>query len=477
MSSSTVPRKRQLKFGFVLHGVGAGWGDWRHEAAVTDASVNFGFYREQAQLAEQAKFEFLFVADSVHITERSSPHYLNRFEPLTILSALAAVTSKIGLVGTVTASYSEPFTVARQFASLDHISGGRAGWNVVTSWLDGSARNYGRAEHYAHGERYRLAAEHLGVVQGLWDSWEDDALVRDKSTGRFFDADKLHRLDHQGEFFSVEGPLNIARSRQGQPVIFQAGASEDGKRFAARSADAIFFHADTLEEAQAYYRDVKARVAAAGRDPARVFLLPGIRPIVGRTAEEAEEKYRIAAGLVPIENAIAALARPFDDHDFRQYPLDEPFPDLGEIGRNSQQAGSDHIKRVARDNGWTLRQVAQWFASPKRTFVGSAQQVADEIQRWFENEGADGFNFFEALPNTSLKDFVELVVPILQARGLWRTDYEADTFRGHLELEFPENRHTRERRLQQVAARESTATATAPQGSVREVVKEAVESA
>lgn len=437
---------RQLKFGFVLHGVGAGWGDWRHEAAVTDASVNFGFYREQAQLAEQAKFEFLFVADSVHITERSSPHYLNRFEPLTILSALAAVTSHIGLVGTVTASYSEPFTVARQFASLDHISGGRAGWNVVTSWLDGSARNYGRPEHYAHGVRYRLAAEHLDVVQGLWDSWEDDALVRDKASGQFFDKTKLHRLDHQGEFFSVEGPLNIARSRQGQPVIFQAGASEDGKTFAAQRADAIFFHADTLEEAQAYYRDVKARVAAAGREPSQVHLLPGIRPIVGRTAEEAEAKYRTAASLVPIGHALAALARPFNDHDFSGYPLDEPFPDLGDIGRNSQQSSSDHIKRVARENGWTLRQVAQWHASPKRSFVGTAGQVADEIQRWFENEGADGFNFFEALPNSSLRDFVELVVPLLQARGLWRTGYDAPTFRGNLGLPVPENRHTRRRR-------------------------------
>ncbi|WP_342130298.1 LLM class flavin-dependent oxidoreductase [Hydrogenophaga sp. OTU3427] len=437
---------RQLRFGFVLHGVGAGWGDWRHAAAVADASVNFGFYREQAQLAEQAKFDFLFVADSVHITERSSPHYLNRFEPLTILSALAAVTSRIGLVATVTASYSEPFTVARQFASLDHISGGRAGWNVVTSWLDGSARNYGRPEHYAHDVRYRLAAEHLDVVQGLWDSWEDDALLRDKATGRFFDKDKLHRLDHQGEFFSVEGPLNIARSRQGQPVIFQAGASEDGKAFAAGRADAIFFHADTLEDAQRYYRDVKARVAAAGRDPAQVSLLPGIRPIVGRTAEEAEQKYQLAASLVPIENALAALARPFNDHDFSGYPLDEPFPDLGDIGRNSQQSSSNHIKQVARDKGWTLRQVAQWHAAPKRTFVGTAEQVADEIQRWFESEGADGFNFFEALPNTSLKDFVELVVPLLQARGIWRADYDASTFRGNLGLPVPENRHTRRRR-------------------------------
>ncbi|PIF91780.1 FMN-dependent oxidoreductase (nitrilotriacetate monooxygenase family) [Acidovorax sp. 62] len=437
---SSLPR--QLVFGFVLHGVGAGWGDWRHPNAVVDASVNFGFYKEQAQLAEKARFDFLFVADSVHITERSSPHYLNRFEPLTILSALAGATSHIGLVATVTASYSEPFTVARQFASLDHISGGRAGWNVVTSWLDGSARNYSRKEHYDHGVRYRLAQEHLDVVQGLWDSWEDDALVRDKATGQFLDPAKLHRLDHQGEFFSVEGPLNISRSRQGQPVIFQAGASEDGKRFAAQRADAIFFHADTLEEAQAYYRDVKARVAAEGRDPAKVFLLPGIRPIVGRTAEEAERKYEALAALVPIENAIAALARPFNDHDFSKYPLDAPFPDLGDLGRNSQQSASDKIKQHAKAHSLTLREVALWHARPKRTFVGTAEQVADEIQRWFEQGGADGFNFFEALPNTSLKDFAELVVPVLQARGIYRKEYTASTFRGNLGLPVPANRYT-----------------------------------
>ena len=432
---------RQLKFGFVLHGVGAGWGDWRHPEAVTDASVNFKFYTQQAQLAEQGRFDFLFVADSVHITPRSSPHYLNRFEPLTILSALAAVTSHIGLVATVTASYSEPFTVARQFASLDHISNGRAGWNVVTSWLDGSARNYSKPTHYDHDVRYALAKEHLGVVQGLWDSWEDDALVRDKDTGVFFDPAKLHRLDHKGDFFSVEGPLNISRSRQGQPVIFQAGASEDGKHFASTQADAIFFHADTLEEAQAYYRDVKARVAAAGRNPDEVHLLPGIRPIVGRTTEEAERKYEESAALVPIENAIAALARPFNDHDFSVYPLDAPFPDLGDLGRNSQQSASDRIKHVAKDKGWTLREVALWHARPKRSFVGSAEQVANEIQRWFEHGGADGFNFFEALPNTSLKDFVALVVPLLQARGIYRTQYGQGTLRDNLDLPVPVNRY------------------------------------
>jgi FMN-dependent oxidoreductase (nitrilotriacetate monooxygenase family) len=449
---SPTTTQRQLVFGFVLHGVGAGWGDWRHPAAVTDASVNFGFYKEQAQLAEKARFDFLFVADSVHITERSSPHYLNRFEPLTILSALAGATSHIGLVATVTASYSEPFTVARQFASLDHISVGRAGWNVVTSWLDGSARNYSRKEHYDHGVRYRLAAEHLDVVQGLWDSWEDDALVRNKATGQFLNPSKLHRLDHRGEFFSVEGPLNISRSQQGQPVIFQAGASEDGKRFAAQRADAIFFHADTLEEAQAYYRDVKARVAAEGRNPDQVFLLPGIRPIVGRTAEEAERKYEELAALVPIENAIAALARPFNDHDFSKYPLDAPFPVLGDLGRNSQQSASDKIKQHAKAHGLTLREVALWHARPKRTFVGTAEQVADEIERWFALGGADGFNFFEALPNTSLKDFAELVVPVLQSRGIYRTEYKQATLRGNLGLPVPGNRYTTARAHAQKAA-------------------------
>ena len=465
MTSSSAPATpaprspRTLQLGLVLHGVGAGWGDWRHPDAVTDASTNFAFYKAQAQLAEQARFTFLFVADSVHITPRSSPHYLNRFEPITILSALAAATSHIGLVATLTASYSEPFTVARQFASLDHISGGRAGWNVVTSWLDGSARNYSRQEHYAHDVRYRLAGEHLDVVQGLWDSWEDDALVHDKATGQFFDEDKLHKLDHQGEFFAVEGPLNIARSRQGQPVIFQAGASHDGRTFAAQRADAIFFHADTFEEAQAYYRDVKARVRAEGRNPDEVFLLPGFRPIVGRTEQEAEQRYEELAALVPIENAIAALARPFSDHDFSQYPLDEPFPDLGDLGRNSQQSASDRIKQHAREHGLTLREVALWHARPKRTFVGTAEQVADEIQRWFEGGAADGFNFFEALPNTSLKAFVELAVPALQARGLLRTEYAAETLRGNLDLPVPENRHTVRRNAAARAAGASSAVA------------------
>ena len=220
--------QRRLKLGFILHGVGRTWGDWRHPEAEVTASTDFAFYKRQAQLAERGRFDFLFVADSLSISEKSSPHYLSRFEPVTILSALAAVTEHIGLVGTLTVSYSEPFNVARQFASLDHISGGRAGWNVVTSWLADTAANFSKAEHPAHDVRYRIAAEYLDVVQGLWDSWEDDAQVGDKARGIFVDPEKLHRLDHKGEFFQVRGPLNIKRSRQGQPVIFQAGGAGDG---------------------------------------------------------------------------------------------------------------------------------------------------------------------------------------------------------------------------------------------------------
>ncbi len=433
-----MPKKRQLKLGFILHGVGPGWGDWRHPDAPVDASVNFAFYKRQAQAAEAGKFDFLFVADSVYVTAKSSPHYLNRFEPLTILSALAGATSHIGLVGALTASYTEPFNVARQFSSLDHISGGRAGWNVVTSWLEGSASNYSKPEHYAHDVRYCLAGEHLDVVQGLWDSWEDDALVRDKETGVFVDPDKLH---HKGEFFQVRGPLNISRSVQGQPVIFQAGASEDGKTFAARRADAIFVNQDELSEARAYYADIKSRVAGFGRNPDQVLVLPGARPVVGRTEEEAEANYQELANLVSIENALSMLGRPFNDYDFSKHDLDAPFPDISAHGANSNQSASLKILAAARDGGLTLRQTALRFATPRSHFVGTPEKVADAIQAWFEGRGADGFNLFESLPG-QLELFVELVVPILQARGIYRTDYESETLRGNLELDVPVNRHT-----------------------------------
>jgi len=441
----STPQKRQLKLGFILHGVGPGWGDWRHQDADPSASTNIDFYLRQAKLAEQGKFDFLFVADSVHITEKSSPHYLNRFEPLTILSALATATSSIGLVGTLTVSYSEPYTVARQFASLDHISKGRAGWNVVTSWLSGSAENYGRPSHPPHEVRYRIAAEHLQTVQGLWDSWEDDALVRDKASGQFFDPAKLHTLNHQGEFFSVRGPLNISRSPQGQPVIFQAGASEDGRNFSARYAEAFFTEGATIETSQAYYADIKKRAAAFGRPAQQLSVLPALRAIVGATEEEAQQLYQQAVSLVRIEDALVALARSFNEHDLTQYPLDAPFPDIAHFGAESNRSASERIIRLAREENLTLRQTALRYASPRREFVGTGEQVADAIQNWFDNGAADGFILFESLPY-QLDAFVKHVVPVLQRRGLFRTEYTASTLRGNLGLDVPENRNTAARR-------------------------------
>jgi FMN-dependent oxidoreductase (nitrilotriacetate monooxygenase family) len=436
-----MAKSPHIKLGFILHGVGRTWNDWRHPDRDNNASTNFAHYREQAATAERGKFDFLFVADSLSITEKSSPHYLNRFEPITILSGLAATTSRIGLVGTLTVSYSEPFNVARQFASLDHLSGGRAGWNVVTSWLGDTAANFSKTEHPAHAVRYRIAAEYLDVVQGLWDSWEEGAHVADKDSGTFVDPTRLHRLDHKGEFFQVRGPLNIKRTPQGQPVIFQAGASEDGRNFAAQRAEVIFTHAETEEEGRTYYADVKARARGFGRDPDQLFILPGIAPIVGDTDEDAEARYRELAGLESIDTGLGFLSRTFNDHDFRQYDLDAPFPDVAHIGLNSQQSGTLRILAEVQAENLTLRQVAERLATPRGAFIGSAETVADRLQQWFESGAADGFVIFEPLPG-QLSLFVDRVVPILQQRGLFRTDYDGTTFRDHLGLSTPENRYS-----------------------------------
>ncbi|MGO4732405.1 LLM class flavin-dependent oxidoreductase [Paenibacillus sp. 2KB_22] len=433
--------QRQLKLGANLNGVGNSISFWRHPDIPINASVSLEFYKKQVRIAEKGKFDLLFIADGLFINEKSNPHFLNRFEPLTLLSALAGATSHIGLVATLSTSYSEPFTVARQFASLDQLSGGRAGWNVVTSPLEGSALNFGKGEHPNHALRYEIAEEHLNVVKGLWDSWEDDAFVGDKEQGVFFDPAKLHTLNHKGKHFSVQGPLNVGRSKQGHPVIFQAGSSESGKDLAARSADAVYTGHETLEEAMEFYRDVKARAVAYGRQAADILIFPGIGPIVGRTVEEAEQKYQEIAELVSIDQALNYLGRYFDHYDFSQFPLDEPFPEIGEIGSNSFRSTTDKIKQQAREQGLTLRQVALLASTPRTSFIGTPDQIADQIQEWFEGEAADGFNVRTVVPN-GLEDFVELVVPVLQERGLFRTEYEDETLRGNLGLKIPRNRHT-----------------------------------
>lgn len=441
-----MARNDQLKLGFVLHGVGTNWSDWRHPDVKIDASTDFAFYVYQAQLAEAGKVDFLFVSDSISISDKSSPHDLNRFEPLTLMSALAAVTEHIGLVGTVTVSYTEPFNIARQFASLDLISGGRAGWNVVTSWLDGTAENFGQAALPPHDVRYRIADEYLDVAQGLWDSWEDDAIIGDKAAGKFINPDRLHTLNHQGEFFKVKGPLNIKRSPQGQPVIVQAGASEDGKNFSSRRADAIFVNSPNLEAAVAYYADVKARVAAAGRDPAQVKILPTFRPIIARTDAEAEAKYQLQQELVSIDSALQLLGRSLNNHDFSVYDLDAPFPvEVAlAVGMAGHQSNTMRIVKTAQDEGLTLRQMALRNATPRGHFVGGPDKIVDAMEVWFQSHACDGFNFFESMPG-QLELFVELIVPRLQSRGLYRRDYTAKTFRGNLGLPIPQNRYTKAR--------------------------------
>jgi FMN-dependent oxidoreductase (nitrilotriacetate monooxygenase family) len=438
-------QKRQLKLGHIIEGAGRTWTDWRHPGAEPGASTNFAFYKRRAQIAEHAKFDFLFIADSLFITEQSSPHYLNRFEPLTLLSGLAAVTSHIGLVATVTATYTEPYNLARQFASLDHLSGGRAAWNVVTSWLEGTASNFGKTEHLEHDRRYELAAEFVNVVRGLWDSWEDDALVHDKASGVFFDPKKLHALDHKGEFFSVRGPLNIARSRQGQPVIFQAGTSEAGRNFAAKEADAIFVGHDEIDEAQIYYRDLKARAVKFGRDPNGLFILPAVAPVIGSTEQEANALWTERAELVSTEAALRMLGRGFNDYDFTQHELDAPFPTLSQAALNSQQGSVLKITRAAREEGLTLREVALRFATPRGNFVGTPEQVADKFELWLNSHASDGFVINESLPG-QFERLAETVLPILRKRGSFREEYEGETFRSSLGLPVPENRYSRSQR-------------------------------
>lgn len=430
--------KRQLRLGSILHGASGNMSAWRHPAAQADASINFDFVKNTAIKAEEGKLDFLFVADGLYINEKSIPHFLNRFEPLTVLSALAAITSRLGLVGTVSTSYSDPFTVARQFASLDHLSNGRAGWNVVTSPLEGSAKNFSREKHPEHALRYRIADEYLDVVKGLWDSWEEDAFTRDKATGQYFDPAKLHTLDHHGDFFQVAGPLNIGRTPQGRPIIFQAGASDDGKKLAARHADAIFTHHETLEAAQEFYRDVKSQLERFGRSPEELHIFQGVSLIVGKNAEDVERQYQVTAALVSIKDALNYLGRYFEHHDFSQYPLDAPFPDVGELGQNSFRSTTDEIKRYARELGLTLRQVALEAATPRPRFHGTAQQVADGLQHWFDTFAADGFIIQGGTPDTFPR-FVDEVVPVLQARGLFRTEYPGTTLRESLGLTLPAN--------------------------------------
>lgn len=433
--------QKRIPFGIMLHGPGGHMNAWKHDSSPADASVNFKFLLEQTLRAEAAGIAFAFVADGLYINEQSIPHFLNRFEPIALLSALAAVTSKIGLVGTLSTSYSDPFTVARQFSSIDLLSNGRAGWNAVTSPLEGSAKNYGRDKHPEHALRYEIAAEHIEIVKGLWDSWDDDAFTRDRASGQFADFDKLHRLNFKGKFHSAEGPLNIQRSPQGQTVMFQAGGSADGIELAGRHADAVFANSASLAENRELTQKLKQSAIAHGRGADAIKILPGISPIVGSTTEEAERKYQDIRSLVNIKEALNYLGRFFDHHDFSQYDVDAPFPELGDLGANNFRSGTDRIKRVAKEKGQTLRDVALDATTSRSEFIGTPEQIADKIEAWVDGGAADGFVLGFQVSAIGLDDFDKQVLPILEKRGRHTREQIGDTLRDHLELPFRESRY------------------------------------
>ena len=444
--------QRQLSLNAFLMATGHHIAAWRHPDVPAGAEVDFREYLRVARLAEAAKFDAVFVADGVAANfgsgslEAASRNARASFlEPFTLLSALAAVTERIGLIGTVSTSFNEPYHLARKFASLDWISNGRAGWNQVTSNTLAEAQNFNRDEHLEHALRYERAGEFLDVVKGLWDSWEDDAFVRDKASGQFFDPARLHVLDHRGKHFRVKGPLNVARSPQGYPVLVQAGSSDAGKEIAARTAEAIFTAHQSLESAQAFYADVKGRLARYGRSPQELKILPGILAIVGHTEEEAQAKYRQLQELIHPQVGLSLLSGMIGA-DLSGYDLDGPVPqDLPETnGGKSRQALL--LDLAARDN-LSIRELYLRIAGARGhwTVVGTAEQVADQIQLWFENGAADGFNVMPPWLPGGLDDFIELVVPELRRRGLFRTEYAGTTLCEHFGLARPENQYVRQR--------------------------------
>jgi FMN-dependent oxidoreductase (nitrilotriacetate monooxygenase family) len=436
--------KRQLKLGAFMRPVSIHTGAWRYPGAVPDANFNFPLMKQMIRKLEAGKFDAFFMAD--HLAVLNMPvealkrsHTVTSFEPFTLLSALAAVTENIGLVATGSTTFDAPYHVARRFASLDHISGGRAGWNIVTTSNPDAALNFGLDDHMEHAERYKRAREFYDVVTGLWDSFADDAFPRDAESGIYMDPEKMHVLDHKGAYLKVRGPLNIARPVQGWPVIVQAGASDDGKQLAAETAEAVFTGGGPIGDAQKLYADIKGRMATIGRDPDHLKILPGAFVVIGDSVEEAREKRALLDSKVHYANAIASLSINLGT-DASGFDPDAPLPDdIPES--NASKSGRERVIALGRRENLTVRQLAQRLGGyAGSAFVGTPQSIADEMQEWLETEASDGFNImFPYLPE-GLNEFVDRVVPELQRRGIFRTEYEGRTLRENLGLPRPKNR-------------------------------------
>ncbi|MBN8875742.1 MAG: LLM class flavin-dependent oxidoreductase [Rhodospirillales bacterium] len=434
---------RQLKLGAFMRPVSIHTAWWRYPGAWPDANFNFQAIRHFAQTLERGRFDAFFMADHLAVLnmpmaalKRSAT--VTSFEPLTLLPALATATEHLGLIATASTTFDAPYHIARRFASLDHISGGRAGWNIVTTSNPDAALNFGLEEHVEHDARYRRAREFYDVVTGLWDSWADDAFIRDVDSGVYFDPDKLHVLDHKGEHLSVRGPLNIARPVQGWPVIVQAGASDAGRQLAAETAEMVFAPGGRLADAQAYYADLKTRARAAGRDPDHLKVLPGALVVVGETVAEAQAIKAKLDSLVHLDSGIASLSIMLGC-DASAFELDAPLPDIPET--NQSQSGRARIVERARRENLTVRQLAEIAGSyGGAAIVGTPKTIADTMEEWLHADACDGFNVMFPWVPGGLEAFVDRVVPELQRRGIFRREYEGRTLRQNLGLPRPPNR-------------------------------------
>ena len=443
--------QRQMKLGLFIRPCGHHIAGWRHPRTAADAGVNLQHFIDMAKTAERGLFDMLFSADTnsswtAEGEGLNRQHYVAWLEPYTLLTALATHTRNIGLVCTASTSFEQPYSVARKFATLDHISGGRAGWNMVTSGNETEALNFSQDEHAPKVERYKRGIEFTHVVRALWDSWDDDAFRRDRESGIFFDWDKMHVLDHKGAYFRVRGPLNVARSPQGHPVIVQAGASDAGRELAAETAEAIFAASREIGHAKAFYADVKGRMGKYGRNPDELKILPGIIVTVAPTEAEAKAKHEALQDLIHPEVGVALLSKRMG-HDLTKLPLDEPLP---ELPRNDVVGSrSDMMLELARRDNLTLRQLYKIFAASRGhcAIVGSPGQVADLMEEWVSDNACDGFNVLPPTFPDGLTDFVDLVIPELQRRGLFRTRYEGSTLRDNLGLAKPVSRYARHKMM------------------------------
>jgi len=430
-----------------IRGLGYHPAAWRHPEVPADGTLRFEHYRRSALAAERGKCDLVFFADGIGIRERDIPrgslarsgYEIVELEPMTLLPALAVVTERIGLVTTASTTYNEPFHIARKFATLDLISHGRAGWNVVTSWSEAEAKNFNREQHVDYDTRYQRAAEFVEVVKGLWDSWEEDAFPFDKQSGLFFDASKMHALDHKGTFFSVRGPLNVGPLPQGHAIVVQAGASEPGRELAAATADIVYAVHPSQAVARTFYADLKQRLGKYGRDADDLKILPALRPVVGKTATEARAKYDQLQALLEPLVGLARLNQTFGD--LSAYPLDGPVP-LDKLGPTELRSISRQLlERVQRQNP-TIRELYQEVAGMGGCcLIGTPTDIVDVMQAWFETDACDGFNITPTHLPGGCEDFVEMITPELQRRGLFRTDYAGRTLREHLGLKRPINRY------------------------------------